>query len=173
MDKAFIYHAPVRMCSLRVLAWLFSMGRVQAIHSQIYWRNAGSCWMTELTNRPPGSTTIVIGRGDGYTIQMSRVGTTAYGFVSGIEFECDVDMLEYYAKQYANAKNGLLTSYCHDEPRGHGGPGYHNGATCNTYISWLVEKCCRGFIPEKPLGAWGWGRKPKFPGPRSRTNFPC
>lgn len=148
--------------------------REKPVHCRVYWGQLChktmeyKYWMTELTASPPGPETFVVGRGDGYTIQVSLVdkpvGTRMDDF--------DTSRVSDLASAYASVKNGDLNSAMpedrswHPAPQGFGGPGYDAGHTSNTYAWWLLNGSAmsKAAMPAMPPGAIGWGNAPMFPG---------
>jgi len=158
--EAYFYCEKVQLWYLRWIGW-FLGGRTIPVHSKIYWIDGDKTFICEMTSDPPNKPEEIVGRGDGYTIQIRE--TT--GPKGDMLLDCNVDLLIQKAKEYANCDKGFLQVEERDwyyEPQGHGGPMYDK-PTCNTFISWLIKKSCRR-IPVKPTGAIGWDVIPKFPG---------
>jgi hypothetical protein len=157
--RAFLYYEEVSLWYLRYIGWL--LGGKIPVHCRIYFTDGDKRYITELTSDKPTSPEQVVGKGEGYTIQIREVET-----IRGIPLDgCNVDLLIEKAKIYANCDNGTLSTEERDwyyEPQGHGGPMYDR-PTSNTYVSWLISKTCK-INPSKPKGAIGWDIVPKFPG---------
>lgn len=154
--------------STGILYWigLLLSGGKTPVHSAIYWKQDGKFWKTELTNDPPSVTNaVVVGTGDGYTIQVGNVSALQGSLIgSG-----DADQIAKFAALYANTEKGDLNSSFasrdwYGEPQGYGGPMYDK-CTSNTYAAWILRKV-GAVLPPKPVGALGWDDSPFFPGPR-------
>ena len=158
--KAYFHYEKVQLWYLRWLGWFLGFGRIP-VHSMIYWIDEnGDKFICEMTSDPPNKPEEIVGKGDGYTIQIRRVDK-----VEGEELkECRVDLLIENAKKYANCDKGFLDveerDWCY-EPQGYGGPMYDR-PTCNTFVSWLIKRSLAR-MPKRPTGALGWDVTPKFP----------
>lgn len=152
---------------MRVLGKAVAKG-VNPVHCRVYWEDLDGRWMTELVNTEAGPKTEIVGRGDGYTIQISSVDE-----VLGEKMEeGDSAKLSALARSYASVAKGDLTGgnvaderEWANEPKGYGGPAYDHRITSNTYIWWLLLKAGVK-LPTEPAGAVGWGHAPKFPRPK-------
>lgn len=147
---------------LNWLGHLFT-GKDQPVHSELYFQISGQWYITELTS-DPCSPDEVVGKGDGYTVQLRKVRVP-----KGIYVEADTYDLERLVRLYASTAAGDLTSSAversfYDDPQRCGGPMYDSRYTSNTYVSWLLKRVCR-VVPVRPPGAVGWGNEPLWPGP--------
>lgn len=156
----------------RVEGLLRALGKAVAkgnpIHCRIYWEDLDGRWMTELVQTPAGPDTEIVGRGDGYTIQISRVAELLGDKMEG----GDSTKLNALARSYASVAKGDLSGSNAaderewvDEPKGYGGPQYSPSSTSNTYVWWLLLKSGVK-LPAEPAGSVGWGKNPKFPRPK-------
>lgn len=143
-------------------------GGVPPVHSRVHWASDdGLTWLTELTADPASLTGgLVIGKGDGYTIQISPTKG-----IRGVPVGGDSRKIEHFARAYASVALGDLTSTSAardwaPEPQGYGGPMY-DLCTSNTYAAWLLGKIGSS-VPPAPRGAVGWAHQPMFPKPRRR-----
>lgn len=166
MAECYLYSNPVTMFPLRQIGWLLTFGKGVS-HARIYWEMRGKWVYTEMSSDPIKPGDEIVGKGDGYTIQILQAP-----IVKGMKIDCDTEMLEKYVRLYASTMYGNFNSSAtseirdyYDDPQGYGGPMYEFGSTCNTYIYYLLKKTCKT-IPGKPRGSIGWGKMPKFPGPK-------
>lgn len=162
MDEIRYCYRVINLRWLRILGQIIGLG-VPPVHTQIFYRINDQCYMTELTSDPVPPQGEIVGRGDGYTIQITKVP-----YVLGEPVEGDCSTIDAAARAYASTKNGYLagTFSSHEWyaiPQGYGGP-YYDRCTSNTYASWILKKCCKK-MPPKPSGAIGWDSIPFFPGP--------
>jgi len=165
----YVYSEEVQIWWLRWIGYILSFGKVP-VHTCLYVKLAASgyCFRLELTSEPPTQKTRTVGRGDGYTIQITRVEENEVkGDYVG---NCSPLAAMVVTENYASTENGDL-SYTgaergwYDEPQGCGGPMFDR-CTCNTFTSYVLKKAVLdGELPPRPRGAIGWGQKPKFPGP--------
>lgn len=174
--ELFFQYAIVEMKFLKILGWLLTRG-TKPVHCRIYWSEQGDngldFWLAELVSCTPGPNNKVVGVGDGYTIQKTKIRvlpSTVY-FVESLS--CDSQVIHDLVDSYASIKNGNLNGTQNtferewfDSPQGFGGPMYDTSVTSNTFASWVMRSVCR-VMPEKPSGAIGWNAKPKFPGPKT------
>lgn len=166
MAECYLYSNPVSMFPLKQIGWLLTFGKGVS-HARVYWQMRGKLVYTEMSSDPIKPGDEIVGKGDGYTIQIIQASD-----VKGIKIDCDTEMLEKYARLYASTMYGDLNSSAasefrdyYSDPQGYGGPMYEFGSTCNTYIYYLLKKTCKN-MPDKPRGAIGWNRFPRFPGPK-------
>jgi len=163
MDNLFVFFEPVRTWWMRWIGRI--LGGKIPLHSQVYWIQDGKCFMTELTDDPVALGGIVVGKGDGYEVQITPVPN-----VQGNPVPCDdLDAAIRAMKEYASIENGDLNGtecdrHWYDQPQGYGGPMYGDPCTCNTFSRWVLSHGCK-CLPPVPEGAVGWDHVPKFPGP--------
>lgn len=163
MDEVRYEYQTIQMKILRWIGILISLGTVP-VHTRIFWRRDGQCWMTELTSDPPTPQGADVGEGDGYTIQITKVDSLLGIPVPG----ADASKIDGLARQYASIEKGdLNSSYAerdfYDVPQGHGGPPYDR-CTSNSYAAWILRNICQT-MPARPTGGIGWEQIPEFPGP--------
>jgi hypothetical protein len=165
----YLYHAEVQLWYLRWIGFFLGRGTFP-VHTCVYvkLKSTGYCFRMELTSDPPTQQTRTVGRGDGYTIQITRIEDKD---MKGelVEGCCQlVAML--VAENYASTQCGDLNYSSaerdwFDKPQGYGGPMFDR-YTCNTFTYYVLrESLLDGSLPPKPKGAMGWGLSPKFPGP--------
>jgi hypothetical protein len=166
----YLYYSKVQLWYLKWFGWLVGFGTFP-VHSFLCVKLAksGYCMKVELTSDPPNQNTRIVGRGDGYTIQITTIDEKEVcgDFVPN----CSPLAILETAERYASTKNGDLTYSSaerdwYKEPQGYGGPMFDR-STCNTFTYYILKKSSvDGKVPSKPKGAIGWGLDPKFPGPQ-------
>lgn len=163
MDNIFLDFVTVQTWWMKWIGRLLACGKAP-LHSQIYWYQDGKCFMTELTDDPIAAGGVVIGKGDGYQVQITPVPA-----IRGNPIPCDDLAAAIWAmREYASTKKGDLNGtecdrHWYDQPQGYGGPMY-DACTCNTYAKWVLSHGCKA-IPPALEGAVGWDNVPMFPGP--------
>lgn len=169
LPRVFIHTGAITTWWINLLGKLFLRGKLPS-HSRLYWIDSNlAVWMTELTTDAPTNLTEVVGRGDGYMIQITKIDNlqSVQGTLVPV-LNCDADKIRTFACKYGNTDSGTYNTFeCvrwYTEPQGWGGPQYDERTTSNTYISWLLRKSCVGPIPPMPTGGLGWGSNPEFPG---------
>jgi len=161
-DEVYLSVKTVETNWIRWLGYILSWGNTP-VHSCLYWKYEDGCYRADLTNDKPTSDTKIVGKGDGYTIQITKVPQAEGTVVKG----ADKYSVEGAVRIYASTAKGYLDGSderdFYPTPQGYGGPMY-DIYTCNTFVSWVLSQSCL-VPPEKPApGAIGWGKKPKFPG---------
>lgn len=162
--------------------WLAALGgacmfwKASPVHCRLYWGLLEpktfrySYFMTELTSSAPSAPGCkIVGRGDGYTIQITPVDAPAGTRVD----DCDTSKIDDLARSYASVEKGNYSVFGEwerqwsPEPQGYGGPMYEASTTSNTYAYWILSMCARPVPPRPCAGAIGWGTAPMFPKPKS------
>jgi hypothetical protein len=162
MGLVYYQPSPVTSSLIGLLGKLLLWGGIP-LHTRIFWMKDGQPWMTELTSDVPTGNVVVVGRGDGYTIQAGPVDLLEGYPVIG----SDPSKVWDLCNDYASVKKGNLNSSPDDrdwykEPQGYGGPMYDR-CTSNTYAAWILQRV-GGVTPGMPKGAIGWDEVPLFPG---------
>ena len=167
--EVYLHTEIVTMTLLKWIGKILLWGK-QPVHCRLYWGVADQnsvmrYFMTELTSDAPTSITEIVGKGEGYTIQITPVFYPEGMLIPG----ADAKYVDDLARNYANTNNGDLTDSFHNKdfystPQGYGGPMYDR-ATSNTYAKWILEHVCTN-LPAEPQGAIGWNTTPMFPGPK-------
>lgn len=166
----YLFHAEVQLWYLRWIGFVLGRGTFP-VHTCLYAKLAASgyCFKIELTSDPPTQQTRTVGRGDGYTIQITKIEENEMKgeLVPGC---CQLKAMEV-TESYASTHKGDLTYSdaerdWYEKPQGYGGPMFDR-ATCNTFTCYVLSESSQGrTLPPKPPGAMGWGYAPKFPGTR-------
>jgi hypothetical protein len=171
-SEVYVEVVPVATTWLKWLGQLFALG-APPVHTRLYWGifdgSSYSYFMTELTSDVPAPGGKIVGRGDGYSIQVTPVSAPVGARID----DCVPASIRFLAEAYGSVERGDLNGSFferdwYDEPQKYGGPMYDTRNTSNTYVYWLLSKCCSvpASMPGKPSGAIGWGSMPKFPGPK-------
>jgi hypothetical protein len=163
-DEVYLSAKPVETTWIRWLGYVLTWGN-EPVHACLFWQYEDGCYKAELTSDKPIANAKVVGKGDGYTIQITKVPQTEGTIVKG----ADKYTVEGAVRLYASTAKGYLDGSnerdFYSSPQGYGGPMY-DVYTCNTFTSWALAQSCL-IPPSKPSrGAIGWGVKPKFPGPK-------
>lgn len=162
METIYLNVIPIQTWWLRLVGRLLLLGKAP-LHSQLYWQQDGRCFMSELNEGRVAAGGVVIGKGDGYQIQITPVPK-----VQGVAIPCELAAAIRAMKQYASIEKGdliatNLSKHWYAEPQGYGGPEYDT-CTCNTYAKWVLSRSCKT-VPPALDGAIGWDHVPMFPGP--------
>lgn len=165
----YLHYEKVQLWYLKWIGFILNLGKLP-VHSCLYvkLKKMETCFKVELTSDPPEMNTRTVGRGDGYTVQVTVIPESE---MKGERVsECAQLAVLIHAENYASTRYGDLTYSSaerewYDHPQGYGGPMFDRN-TCNTFTYYLLKNSLsKEEMPKKPIGAIGWGRSPKFPGP--------
>jgi len=165
MDEVYLYVATVETKWLKWFGFILNFGTFP-VHSELYWKKDNQYYMAELDCTATSPDVEIVGKGDGYIIQISKVDKP-----QGQKVKADAKLLEQAIRAYASTYCGYLDGSeerdFYSSPQGYGGPMY-DIYTCNTFTSWVLSQANSEKI-NKPKGAIGWGVQPKFPGPALKS----